>query len=161
MPQPVFIETGVTPPDNPSDGQEFYNVTTGTKYIYDGTRAKWLSVSVEWVGAARDASNTTDQYMSAFDGVRTNLTGWRVPDDATIVGVAMQTDGASTWTVELRRNDTAAVIASKAILASNGTHDMTLDVDVNAGDFLQFYCNGTGVDRPMARFWYRFRLATS
>ena len=63
--------------------------------------------------------------------------------DGTITAISAQTDDTDTWVLEIRKNDNTAVIASITMTAQEGNHNRTINVDLNEGDFLQAYCNGT------------------
>ena len=68
--------------------------------------------------------------------------------DGTITAISAQTNDTDTWTLEIRKNDGTTILTSLAITAAEGNHDNTINVDIDEGDFLQAYCNGTGVDYP-------------
>ncbi len=122
----------------------------GILYIYDGTRSKWLSVDRTMVGWGRSSGNTTNEYLRQFNGSPSNNNGWRMIRDGTITGITAQSNAVESWTLEIRKNDSATVITSLTMAAQNGNHNKTLNVDVNEGDFLQAYCNGTSVAHPQS-----------
>jgi hypothetical protein len=78
--------------------------------------------------------------------------------NATLVGISVQTAEAETWTARVRRNGVATNLYSKALTTSVGTQDVTLNVDFDAGDVVQIYCEGTDVNRPLVvlEFAYRY-----
>jgi len=64
------------------------------------------------------------------------------------------------WTLELRKNGSVTVIASIAQTAGeNQKIDMTKNLNMNAGDRLHIYCNGTDVEYPRGDIYYRWRVA--
>lgn len=140
----------------PVDGS--IEVKGGILYTYDATRTKWLSVDRQTFLAARK-SNATNVYMRTPDGIAHSETGIRVLRDATIVGIAAQTDAAESWTLEIRRNDSATIIASLVISAASGDQDATINADVDQGDELQFYINGTQVKSPVG--WIELAYRTT
>jgi len=98
--------------------------------------------------AARDSNNTTNSYLRGNDGVVTNLSGYVLPTNATIIGIGAATDGAATWTAEVRKNGAATVIASLSLTAVAKDSRYDLDVDVSTDDEIQMYCNGTNISSP-------------
>ncbi|MCD8407515.1 hypothetical protein LNI96_06205 [Tenacibaculum dicentrarchi] len=145
---PFKIEPNTTTPTGTSGGQMFVDSTNGILYIYDGTRMKWLSVDRIMIGWGRDSNNTTDQYLRQFNGAPSNKNGWRMIRNATITAITAQTDIDQTWTLEIRKNDGTTAIASLIMTNQQGNHNNILNIDVNEGDFIQAYCNGTSVDFP-------------
>jgi len=133
------------PSSNLTDGAISY--INDVLYVYDGTRGKWLSVDRVSYTAARNKRNSSNIYMRVSDGVPTSVTGIRMLRDGTITGIFAQTEGAESWTFEVRR--AGSVIASLVISAATGGQDTTIDVDVSQGDEIQFYCNGTGIAYPV------------
>ncbi|MCG8754183.1 hypothetical protein [Tenacibaculum finnmarkense] len=145
---PFKIEPNTTTPTGTSGGQMFVDSTNGILYIYDGTRAKWLSVDRTMVGWGRNNANTGNEYLRQFNGAQSNRNGWRMIRNATITAISAQTDINQTWTLEIRKNDGTTAIASLTITNQQGNHNNTLNIDVNEGDFIQAYCNGTNVSHP-------------
>lgn len=107
--------------------------------------------------AGRDNAGATDLYLSGPDGVATDLAGFIMPWDCKIVGLSMGSDVAATWTLEVRKNDSATVIASLVCTAADKVYDDAIDVDIDAGDELQLYCNGTGIAYPSGTVFVRRR----
>ena len=98
--------------------------------------------------------NVTDSYLETEGGVPSNLAGHVVPWDAYIVAITAATEGAETWTAEVRKNDSAAVIASLA-MAAVAKNQAVYGVSVSAGDELQVFCNGIDVNRPVVTVYLR------
>ncbi|WCC43140.1 hypothetical protein PJJ26_04780 [Tenacibaculum finnmarkense] len=145
---PFKIEPNTTTPTGISGGQMFVDSTNGILYIYDGTRAKWLSVDRTMVGWGVNNANTGNEYLRQFNGAQSNRNGWRMIRNATITAISAQTDINQTWILEIRKNDGTTAIASLTITNQQGNHNNTLNIDVNEGDFIQAYCNGTNVSHP-------------
>ncbi|MCG8795762.1 hypothetical protein [Tenacibaculum finnmarkense] len=145
---PFKIEPNTTTPTGTSGGQMFVDSTNGILYIYDGTRAKWLSVDRTMVGWGVNNANTGNEYLRQFNGAQSNRNGWRMIRNGTITAISAQTNINQTWTLEIRKNDGTTAIASLTITNQQGNHNNTLNIDVNEGDFIQAYCNGTSVDYP-------------
>lgn len=129
----------------------------GIPYVYDGSRGKFLSIDRPHYITDRNA-NATKVYTRVGEGTVTSQTGLRVLRNATITGIAVQTDGVETWTFEVRKNDVVTPIASLAVVAAQGNQSAVLNVNVNQGDELQFFINGAGIDHPVAIVELAWRL---
>lgn len=137
-----------------------FTVINGQLATYDktNTRNKWLSASRQYVTfSGRDNAHNTNEYLR--NGVFTsNESSTRLIQNATLVGISANTASAETWTVRVRKNGVLTNLYSKALTASTGTQDATLNVDFDAGDVIQVYCDGTGINRPLVvlEFAYRY-----
>lgn len=133
----------VAPSVNLVDGEIVY--ISGVMYAYDATRSKWLSIDRQSIIAAKSA-NAKDVYLRVSDGIASSQTGVRALRDGTIVGMTVLTDGAATWTFEVRRNDVLAPIATLAVVAASGATSTSTNVNFAAGDELQFFANTSGIN---------------
>lgn len=149
---PIFEDEGSAPAGTAG---KVINVG-GIMYIYDGTRSKWLSLQHMHLAAGRNSALATNVYMRVVNDIPSNQTGYRMLRDGTITGLAAQTNGSESWTFEVRRNGSA--IASLVISAATGGQDATIDVDFSAGDELQFYVNGTAINKPVGVVEYAWRV---
>jgi len=131
-----------------ADGQ--MAVINGLLYEYDDDRSKWLSVQRMILTFGR-GGNTKNQYLNFGVGnLSSNNAGFRIPRDATIVMMSGQLDAVGTCNMRIRKNDTATDIATLAIAAAQGGDDLTTNVDLSAGDYLQSYLDaGSGVPDPV------------
>lgn len=137
-----------TAPSSPYGGQTWIDTTSFIAYCYDQNRSKWLSVDRYRFASGRDAL-ATNIYLRIVDNIASSSTGYRMQRDGTITGITVQSDSSATWTFEVRKNDSATVIASLTVTAAAGGTTNTLNVDVSSGDELQFFCNGTAIDKPV------------
>ena len=145
---PLKIEPSTSTPTGTSGGQMFVSDDDGILYIYDGTRSKWLSIDRTMVGWGRNSNNTSNEYLRQFNGALSNQNGWRMIRNGTITAISAQSDINQTWTFEIRKNDSNTVITSITMNNVQGNHNNTLNIDINEGDFIQAFCNGTSVDYP-------------
>lgn len=134
------------------------SVVTGVMYVQDGSRSKWLSVDRKMIWAGRDAVNATDIYLRTVDSIASSTTGYRLLRDGTITGLVAQTTGAESWTFEVRKNGVVTPIASLIISASSGAQSTITDVDVAQGDEIEFYCNGSNINRPIGGVEIAWRI---
>ena len=101
----------------------------------------------------------TNQYFRTYDGTPLNLNGYALPWDATLVAMSVSGQSASqTYTVEVRKNDAVGVEDSLTVTNARENHDDTKDTDFNEGDRIQFYCNGSSIDRPLVTAYFRRRI---
>jgi len=112
-------------------------------YVYDATRTKWLSAQRLTLTFGRKGA-TRDQYLNFGVGeLPSNNAGFRMLRNMTITGISAQLDASGTCTAEIRKNDSATIIASEAVAAALGSQDGAINVDVNVGDYLQSYLEST------------------
>ena len=137
-----------------------FSVINGQLATYDKTnsRNKFLSVSRQYVTfGGRDSSKTTNEYMrnAMFTS---NEASTKLIQNATLVGIAVNTAEAETWIARVRRNGVVTNLYSKSLTTSTGTTDNTLNVNFDAGDVIQVYCEGSDINRPLVvlEFAYRY-----
>lgn len=127
------------PTTNPDDGQ--FAVIGGIMYIYDATRSKWLSVQRQFLTFGR-RGNTRNQYINfAVGTLASNNSGYRIPRASVVVSMTGQIDSSDTCDLHLRKNDTAANIATLSISTATGASDISTNLSLNANDFLQSFCS--------------------
>jgi len=111
---------------------------------------------LSWVNAAAGETfalqagrrfSITNAYLNGPGMVPTNLAGFVLPFNARIIGIGAATSGVETWVAQVRKNNTATVIASLSLSAVDKGYT-SASVDVNAGDELQMYCNGSAINNP-------------
>jgi len=102
---------------------------------------------IQRVEGGRAAPNTSNQYLRSDDRVPMNLNGQRLNYDTTLVSLMVSTNGAETWNAEVRKNGVATPVYTESVTASD--YEISVpNVDFDADDEVQFYCNGTGINRP-------------
>lgn len=110
-----------------------------------------------FVSAGREGPSVSNVYLRGPGGTPMNLAGYVIPFDAKIIAISMATRGAENWTFEVRKNNNPAVIASLTAAGVERAYNATVDVDIDAGDEIQFYCNGTGINSPSGSVIFRRR----
>ena len=126
-------------------------VKDGILCIYDSTRGKWLSVQRQTFVFGR-AGTTKNQYLNFGAGsLASNNSGYRMPRNATIVGISGQLDASGTCTMNIRFNDTATNSVVLTITGAIGAADISTNIDCGATDFLQAYLATAtaGVEDPV------------
>jgi len=123
----------------------------GLLLFYDLFRLKWISAARENVAFGIDHRNiSSDRWMSLISSIYSNVVGYRIPRNATITAVTIQTQNLTTCTFRIRKNNSPANIMSINLAAESGKSNDDLDIDLSENDFLQCYLeNITGnVDYP-------------
>jgi len=102
---------------------------------------------IQRVEGGRASANTNNQYLRSDDRVPMNLNGQRLNYDTTLVSLMVSTNGAETWNAEVRKNGVVTPVYTESVTASD--YEISVpNVDFDADDEVQFYCNGTGINRP-------------
>lgn len=116
-----------------------------------------LSLSTEVSGhqiftysAARNNQNASNIYLRGPNGVPTNQAGFMITFDSTIIAIGATSSNSATWTAEVRKNNLITPETSLNVIASTSGLINNLNINVNEGDELQMYCNGTNINRPHA-----------
>ena len=140
-----------------ADGQ--IDIKDGILCVYDSTRGKWLSVQRQFLVFGRRGASR-NQYLGFYGSrVVSNNSGLRLARAATIVSMAGQIDASGTCTFNIRRNDVATNVASLTVSASVGAEDISQNVDLNSGDFIQAQVGSTvAVEDPMVVIEIAWRL---
>lgn len=149
---------GSTLPTSPSDGQMFYDNSSGERilYIYDGTRSKWLSAqefTLQW------GHDNADGELLRGSGVNNPGTGTGVliPHDCTIVRItAHQRTGPTTKQVDVLVNGTSALNFD---ISSDEYKSNTVDEDLNEDDELWVEVDSaeTGTRDVAVTLWLAWR----
>jgi len=98
----------------------------------------------------------TNSYLDAH-GTATNTVPLVLALNSKLVAMSLSTQAASVWTAEVRLN---GVLVPGASLASGGNpsaYSAGYNIDFNAGDGVQFFCNGTQTNRPRVILWFARR----
>jgi hypothetical protein len=143
-----------------ADGQ--IAVSGGIMFIYDGTRAKWLSVQRQFLVFGRKGKSQ-NQYLNFGAGtLASNNSGYRLARNATIVSMTAQVDDNTTSTVDVyvRKNDATANIATLTIgNGAIGASAVSTSVDILADEYLQgFIANTATCEDPMFVIEIAYRL---
>lgn len=100
------------------------------------------------VDAGRGSTVTTNLYLRHNQNIPSNLSGAVLPFDTTLIAIGISATAAATWTAEVHLGGS---LVGGALLVSGGAKTAftsALSIDFNAGDEVQFYCNGTAINRP-------------
>jgi len=117
--------------------------------VYDKTRTKFLGVNRQFIYfTGRDNANNNNEYARCCGTFTCNQSSARLIRNMTLIGASIQTNGAETWNMRVRKNGVVTNVYSLAATAVAGAKDQAANIDFNADDVIQVYIDGTQVDRP-------------
>lgn len=130
---------------------------SGVPYILDPLRQKFLSLTRAVITSGWYGNSIEDRYLR-LDGVVTmGAQGFVLPRPATITGLWAKSRSNGSWNIEVRKNGIPITLASVSIAAGSGSND-TIDLNLDQGDWIQFYLDGTAVEHPIAAVELAWRL---
>lgn len=154
---PFKIVPSVMPPTGTSSGQ--IAIIDNSLYIYDATRSKWLSSEVSVFSWGNNGA-TDNEYLE-YATTNASNSGAKIPVNATIVAVTIQTatsstDNARQFTIRKNNPSVDVVHFTTATFTYNS---ILVNTDVNAGDFLQVFVNNefNEVNSPIVTLWLKWR----
>jgi hypothetical protein len=118
-------------------------------YVNDPIRGKLLSCARTILTSAYYGLNQSSRYLRISGVTSAGPQGILMPRDGTITAMTAKSRSTGVWNFEVRRNGIPITLSGIPVVSSVGS-DPLMDVDFNAGDFLQFYLNGSAVDHPIA-----------
>jgi hypothetical protein len=117
-------------------------------FFNDPVRGRPVSVTRSIFTGGYYGLNQSSRYLRV-DGVTTaGSHGIIMPRNGIITAMTAKSRSIGAWTFEVRRNGVPITLAGIPVVSSVGNNPL-LDVDFDAGDFLQFYLSGSGVDHPI------------
>jgi len=130
---------------------------SGVPYIYDPLRNKKLSLTRTIISSALYGGSISDSYLR-LDGVATMAEqGFLLPRKATITGLWAKSRIGAGWYIEVRKNGVPITVSSVQIIAGSGL-DGTIDIDLNQGDWVQLFAQGSAIKHPIAACELAWRL---
>lgn len=151
---------GSTFPTSPSDGQMWYDNTSGerTLYVYDDVRSKWLSVA-EWTLQWGHDNGDGELLRGSGVNVAGTGTGVLIPRDCTIVRISgQQRNGAAAKQFDVLVNGTSVLNFD---LTSDVYTSNTVDEDLDADDYIwvEVEAAGGGSQDVAITLWFAWRGA--
>lgn len=125
-------------------------VVNGILYVFDESRDIWITSNRDVFTAGRDG-RAKGVYLRVTDGQASNQNGYRVTRESVITTISAQSRGTSAWRVRIRKNGSETDLHTLEI-SGGGSHDNNVDVRLNAGDRIQFYCESDsffGIQAPL------------
>ncbi|WP_035677021.1 hypothetical protein [Flavobacterium limnosediminis] len=142
-----------TAPTGTANGQ--IAMIDNSLYIYDLTRAKWLSSETIILNYSA-TGNTENEYLNIND----NDSGIRLPFDATLIAITARATGGgdTSRTVRIRKNssntDLLTFVAANYLYSST-----TTNLNFNAGDYINIYIadEPNDFDNPNVTLFLKWR----
>jgi len=130
----------------------------GVPYTLDPTRNKSLSLARIVHHAGAHGLAVANRYLQVAGDVATmGDQGILMQRAATITGMTAKSRTSGGWSFEVRKNGANITLVSLAVFGGLGSSP-NLDIDLNAGDWLQFYVNGANIGFPVASVELAWRL---
>lgn len=143
----------------PSSEVVHIDSTSGDIYYFDPTRSKNLGISTIQTDVSRNEKKVTNLYLRGEGNTPTNLNGFVLPYNATLIGISMSSDANNqTWSAQVRKNDTVTLHAFLTSVNKYSHYNDSLNVDFSAGDRIQIYCSGQNIRYPKASLFFRRRF---
>jgi len=137
----------------------YIDSTSGDVYYYDATRSKNLGVAIIQQDVGRGRPVVTDQYLRGEGDNPTNLNGFVLPWDATLISITMSgKSNTQTWTAEVRKNGGGITQDNLSITNQYSNYDDTKNTDFSAGDRIMIYCSGSSIEYPRVTLFFRRRF---
>jgi len=114
--------------------------TNGILLFLDNSRSKYISTSREnFTFGINHANLSNTMWLMATGGVRTITSGYKIPRNATITSVTIQSENIVTnASFQILRNNTTIPPLTTAILLNQSSISVdNLDVDIDKDDWLQ------------------------
>lgn len=125
----------------------------GIVQCYDINRGKVLSVSRETFTFGINHRNIIGKrWLNLTGNVNSSMTGYKLPRDATITSMTVQTRNiVNNARFNLRKNSLISNIHTSSLVGVNEIIEDNLNYDVNQGDYLQLFLSviGGNVDYPI------------
>jgi hypothetical protein len=112
-------------------GDKYYNTVLNQEMYFDGSRSKWLSVSVYFEGFGVNGNTNASAFYRRFNGMVTSATKGPVVPNATITTISFNNSSSVAHTLEILMN--GSVITELASGGASTIYDDSVDVDVSLG----------------------------
>lgn len=126
--------------------------TNGIVQFYDTLRNKMLSVTRENLTfGIKHKSIVGKRWMQIVGNIPTNILGYRLPRDATITALTVQTQNSSNCDFVIKKNNLPTAIQTTTMVNMDSRTIDDLNIDLDSGDFLQIELSvfANSVDYPV------------
>jgi hypothetical protein len=150
---PVFV--GATPPPVIDGGVLWHDTSSSTLFMYDLSRAKWLSVDEAGVSAGRNGATAAGAFYRGIDGMVLDAVNRGMPvPKATLTSLALVRGDATPATLEVLVS--GAVVAELATAAAGLTLNPAVNADFGPG-VMSFRNKSTGSTTNNVQITARYR----
>ena len=138
-----------------SSGLQFVN---GLAFAPDSSRGdKLLSVTRPLIIFATSGNNIVNRYLKVGDVVAFGGVGFLLPRDSTITAIWAKSKNLGAWTLQARKNDSTPSLLSLPVNTGTG-QNLAANIDLNAGDCLQAFAQGSGIRDPIIAIELAWRI---
>lgn len=125
----------------------------GILLFYDNSRSKFLSISREVLTFGIDHNNINNsRWMMTTGTVNSNIVGYKIPRNATITSLTIQTKNLVTnCSFDILKNNLPSVETSISLTNESSKSIDNIDIPLNTNDWIQAILNITSgsVDYPI------------
>jgi hypothetical protein len=137
----------------------YVDSTSGDVYFYDDTRSKNLGVAIIQTDAGRNNDIVTNVYLRSSGDTPTNLNGFVLPWNATLIAISMSgRSNSQVWSAQVRSNGGTTPLDFLTIVNQYSKHDNSKNTDFMAGDRIQIFCSGVNIEYPNVTLFFRRRF---
>jgi hypothetical protein len=123
-------------------------IEDGVPYFWDSDRSKMLSLARPIIRGGANGNAIDSRYLKMDDVATAGDQGFLIPRPATLTGLWGKSRSTADWTLEVRKNGSNITLASVIISSGSGQDDF-IDLDLDDGDYLQFYAIGNDISHPI------------
>lgn len=131
--------------------------TDGIPYMYDPGRVKQISAYRMTYTGSYFGKAQQDRYLKLGEVTQFGNSGIVMMKPGAITGLWGKSRSVGNWTLHVKKNDDPTTLVSIPVNGSQGLNS-NLDITFEAGDFLQLFIEGTGIDHPTAGLEVAWRL---
>jgi hypothetical protein len=132
-------------------------IDNGVPYFWDSDRSKMLSLARPIIRGGAYGEAIDSRYLKMEDVATAGAQGFLIPRKATLTGLWGKSRSNGNWTLEVRKNGSAITLAS-VIISSGSGQDSFVDLDLDEGDFVQFFAVGNDISHPIVAMEIAWRL---
>lgn len=148
-----------TAPTGTASGQ--ISIMDGSLYVYDATRAKWLSSETMVFPFGKNGSVIAGDYLQ-YARVEHQNSGAKVLQNATIVGIAAEASGGNPtkgFDIIIKTGGTTTTVSTTSFSLTGSTYlNPTANINLSAGDYISIQTRGgTDVNNPTVTLYVKWR----
>ena len=124
----------------------------GVLFYYDTSRGKWVSVFREVFSFTHNHRNIPNDMWLRIEGkIPSNLNGYLMTRDSVITSLSAKTENIADCVFRIRKNGSPTNIASLTFIGQTTGQLNSLNIDLDAGDYIQCFLEVTSgdVDYPI------------
>ncbi len=133
------LQISDSPPLNPLNGKQWFDINSNLTYVYNQNLDKWISLTTN-IFCFGNESKTRNQYLNYYVGRSPSIrSGLRLSKNAIIISLSAQFASLNTGTFHVRKNNLPTNLLTIDVLNDYGNHLNNVNLDLNEGDTIQCY----------------------